>query len=349
MKMLSLCFILSFGILAFGGSISSMAQTATPTDTPTQTPTPTPTLTPMVQSLFPIAVNFDTLASAVPGDAIADILDGGGQPGNIGWLSWTGNPSSCTLCKSLTPPGDSNTYINPEKPDDRQIDVGDFIAGSPGVHNSSCVRSQLDNLISSGMKIGIPAWDIVNGQGGNNALFRTRAFALVQITSYQIPKENSISAIFWGWTGLQANGAAPTEPVLSMDVSNGNASDVNTDDAVDANCLAIVSPESNPQLRWRILPNPGMNNADIIAGVLLPNGKIMVFDAGFRTLHGFNKIANAPRVARSVSFSRAQDGVVTLSVGPNNSGGPFIIVAGVLSPGSNTLLLRSQSNPFMIR
>src|SRR3712207_3146645 len=53
--------------------------------------------------LYPIALFHETLRSASPGDVIADIYNGV-QPGNFGWLSWTGDQTAPVLARSLTPP-----------------------------------------------------------------------------------------------------------------------------------------------------------------------------------------------------------------------------------------------------
>jgi hypothetical protein len=41
------------------------------------------------------------------GTELTDIWNGS-QPGNFGWLSWTGDPGEPTLFESLIEPGDSN-------------------------------------------------------------------------------------------------------------------------------------------------------------------------------------------------------------------------------------------------
>jgi len=56
--------------------------------------------------LYPIALYAGTVANAQPGDILSDILNGG-QAGNFGWLTWTGNNSTPSLIASLTPPGNS--------------------------------------------------------------------------------------------------------------------------------------------------------------------------------------------------------------------------------------------------
>lgn len=147
-------------------------------------------------ALYPIAFSAQSLLDGSVGDTLTDIFNGE-QPGNFGWLTWTGSPSVPTLVTSLTPPGDSQTYVNPEDPSDSVISVGDWIQGSPGVSNSKNVRDALDALKT--MDIAVPVWDAVRGQG-DNADYRVTAFARIHILDYQLPGQNRISARFLGYT-----------------------------------------------------------------------------------------------------------------------------------------------------
>ncbi|HPA16325.1 MAG TPA: putative Ig domain-containing protein [Verrucomicrobiae bacterium] len=145
--------------------------------------------------LYPIALSLEGVISARPGDVLRDILNGT-RPGNFGWLTWSGSPSVPTLVASLTPPGDSEHYTNPDDPADTAIGFGDWIQGCPGVKNSGQVRDALDGLI--GREILVPVWDQVRG-GGNNAAYRAVGVARVRVISYQISKENRITVEFLGF------------------------------------------------------------------------------------------------------------------------------------------------------
>ena len=85
--------------------------------------------------LYPIALCIDSLADAKPGDKIPDILNGGRQ-GNVGWLTWRGKPGEPALVRSLTPPGNSKSYINPRFKKDRIVSIGDWVKGKPGLANT---------------------------------------------------------------------------------------------------------------------------------------------------------------------------------------------------------------------
>jgi hypothetical protein len=141
--------------------------------------------------LYPIALSVQSLANAQPGTVITNIFNGS-QPGNFGWLTWAGSPSEPTLVSSLTPPGNSFTYVDPFNPANHQVQVGSWVQGKPGVSNGKSVRDALDNLES--VIITVPVWDQAQGQG-NNTLYHIVGFADVQIISYHLPSQNVISVV----------------------------------------------------------------------------------------------------------------------------------------------------------
>lgn len=149
-------------------------------------------------SLHPIALSVTTIANANIGDELGDIWNGS-QPGNFGWLSWTGDPGEPTLNDSLSPAGDSNTYINPDVDDDHLLTAGKWVSGKPGVSNSKHVRAALDTLINNGTEITVPVWDQARGQGENTA-YHVVAFVRVKLVSYQLPQKNVIRVIFLGYS-----------------------------------------------------------------------------------------------------------------------------------------------------
>jgi hypothetical protein len=177
------------------------------------------TVAPVVTAceLYPIALNVETLDGVQVGEEIEDIYNGGG-PGNFGWLSWTGNPSVPTLVQSLTPPGDSYTYVNPYDPADSTLSVGDWVYGKPGVSNSKPVRDALDTL--KDYVITVPVWGLADAQGGN-LKYHIAGFADIQITSYQLSGRDRISAIFLGYRvcGEQCEEALPVDLLYVLDVS----------------------------------------------------------------------------------------------------------------------------------
>jgi hypothetical protein len=146
-------------------------------------------------NLYPLALSADVLAGAVPGDILPDILNGS-QPGNFGWLTWTGDNGVPALVASLTPPGNSHTYVNPDDPGDHFVSAGDWIHGKPGVSNAQKIRQALDTLM--GVEIVVPVWDSVQGSGANT-LYQASAFATVRILGYDLPGQDRITVQFLGY------------------------------------------------------------------------------------------------------------------------------------------------------
>ena len=163
-------------------------------------PRPTPeveicyTAAPEACELYPIALHNASLHGVGSGQQLTDIYNGV-QPGNFGWLTWQGSPNVPTLIKSLTPPGDSISYINPAYGNNHEISIGDWVQGSPGVSDASEVRATLDLLKKQ--DIIVPVWDAVQEQG-NNANYKVSGFAKVHITDYKLPDQNRISATYLG-------------------------------------------------------------------------------------------------------------------------------------------------------
>ena len=141
--------------------------------------------------LYPIALSVQSLANVQPGMVITNIFNGS-QPGNFGWLTWAGSPKELALVYSLTPPGNSYTYVDPFNSGNTQVQTGSWVQGKPGVSNSESVRDALDNL--KNMIITVPVWDQAQSQG-NNTLYHIVGFADVQIISYQLPSQNVISVL----------------------------------------------------------------------------------------------------------------------------------------------------------
>jgi hypothetical protein len=145
--------------------------------------------------LYPIALSAQSLANVQEGATIRDIFNGT-QPGNFGWLSWAGSPDEPVLVRSLSVPGDSSTYVNPDDANDHVVGVGDWVTGKPGVSNSIGVRDALDEL--EDYEIVVPVWDQVRA-AGSNAAYHVSAFARVRILGYRLPGQNRISAVFIGY------------------------------------------------------------------------------------------------------------------------------------------------------
>jgi len=122
--------------------------------------------------------------STVLGDDVV-IRDVKGQedlPGNFGWLTWAGSPNANTLGVSMTPPGDSNTFINPHDPSDRTLNIGDWVEGATG--NMASLHQELNEYwVNTGEVMIFPLYDGYEAQGAN-ANYRVGGFAAVVITGY---------------------------------------------------------------------------------------------------------------------------------------------------------------------
>ena len=144
----------------------------------------------MTEGVYPIAVDWQEFVFGNQYDIYA-----GGGPGNFGWLGWDGCTNIPCLCESLTPPGNSENYINPHNPSDHIMNIGDWVQGSTGVKNASCVRAHLDWFISTETPMTIIVWDAVEGAGaGFN--YHIVGFAQFVLVSYRLPSENRITGRF---------------------------------------------------------------------------------------------------------------------------------------------------------
>jgi len=151
---------------------------------------------------YPIALPAQLLLNVPTNTVITDIFNGD-QLNNFGWLTWTGDPSDPTLITSLTAPGDSTDYINPDNPADHEINAGDWVSGRSAVSNRSSMRSALNNLL--GTDIIVPVFDDVRGSGSSLA-YHVAGFAHVQLVDYRLPSMNKISILFIEFTDCSGGG-----------------------------------------------------------------------------------------------------------------------------------------------
>jgi hypothetical protein len=151
---------------------------------------------------YPIALPAQLLLNVPTNSVITDIFNGD-QLNNFGWLTWTGDASDSTLLTSLTAPGDSTNYVNPDNPADQEINVGDWVSGRSSVSNRSSMRSALNNLL--GTDIIVPVFDDVRGSGSTLA-YHVAGFAHVQLVDYRLPSMNKISILFIEFTDCSGGG-----------------------------------------------------------------------------------------------------------------------------------------------
>src|SRR5205823_14392062 len=133
--------------------VSTLLPPATLPSVQAQAAPPAPT---SACTLYPIALQAESLAGLAPGADLLDVLNGA-QPGNFGWLTWSGDQSEPSLAKSLTAPGNASTYVNPVNASDQVVSVGDWVRGRAGVSNSADIRAALDALKNA--DVDVPVWD----------------------------------------------------------------------------------------------------------------------------------------------------------------------------------------------
>jgi hypothetical protein len=209
---------------------------------------------PALCDLYPIALHAGTLAGAKPGDVLPDILNGT-QPGNFGWLTWTGDLAAPTLAASLTPPGDSGRYVNPDNPADHDVSVDDRVRGRPGAVNALAVRKALD-LLKTMDEVLVPVWDETRASG-SNVTYRVSGFASVQLLEYRINGKARITVRFLGLADCapQAN-----RPPQASDRSAETA-----EDTAKELTLAAIDPDGDP-LTFAVASGPSHGTFGPVAG-----------------------------------------------------------------------------------
>lgn len=145
------------------------------------------------EGVLPIAVNWQDFQYGQTYDIYAGI-----GPGNFGWLGWDGCGDTPCLCQSLTPSGDSERYVNPYDAYDHMLSIGDWVPGSTGIENATCVRSRLDSLMANQTPVTIVAWDQAVGSEGN-IKYHVAGFAQFILENYCLPSQNRITGRFVKW------------------------------------------------------------------------------------------------------------------------------------------------------
>lgn len=216
-------------------------------------------------ALYPIALHQDSLKGAQAGDIVDDIANGAGR-GNFGWLRWSGAGGEPTLITSLTPPGDSDTYTNPNQPSDHVVSVGDRVRGRPGVANSEAVRDALDRL--KGLDITVPVWDDARGDG-STLTYQVRAFARVRLVDYHLPGQNRISVRFLGYvdcdaarpTATPTNSPTPTSAPTDTPTNTSTATPTDTSTNTPTN-TSTSTPTDTPMSTTTPTPTDTPSNTN---------------------------------------------------------------------------------------
>lgn len=147
-------------------------------------------------------------------------IQNGSGPGNFGWLAWNVCESSQgDLVDALTWPGSSKDYrplsggcnpggftprvrgyVEPGDPTDREMHIGDWVAGSTGAVNSSEGREQLQDHIDRGRHLRLLYYETADGTG-SNVRYLIKGFVVMRLIAYHLPASGGtwIMAEFIRW------------------------------------------------------------------------------------------------------------------------------------------------------
>lgn len=150
-------------------------------------------------AVWPIALHTQSLV-VLGGGATFNVYNGSGS-GNFGWLRWPPATSAANegyLVQSLYDAMMSTTdFENAREAGDTALDVGDWVWGNTVLSDGQDARDVMDYLVSLSY-IRVPVWDTASGTG-TNANYHIVGFALIQVTSYQLPGQNAIWGQFLQW------------------------------------------------------------------------------------------------------------------------------------------------------
>ncbi|WP_196158931.1 putative Ig domain-containing protein [Reinekea sp. G2M2-21] len=203
--------------------------------------TPQITIEPDFCSLYPITLEDTTFEGASIGEQFPALSLGTG-PGNYNWLSWNGTNNAPSQEARLIPPGNSNTYVNPNDGLDNQINVGDWVQGTPGVKNSNGIRTQMDALINQ--HIIIPLYSSYEGSG-TNLNYQVSKFAVVKLLDYKLNGKGYVSLEYVRHTRCYNNRPVANDQII--EVLEDHTIDIRLLYSDDDSDQLAVSEHSNTQ------------------------------------------------------------------------------------------------------
>ncbi len=169
-------------------------------------------------NLFPIGIGNATVAGVAIGGTVSGVVHGI-QPTNFDWLTWAGNRSESTLLTSLTPPGNSSTYVNPSNSSDHSLDPGDSVNGDPLMPDDSSMTSKLNTLKT--LDITVPVFDQGN-QNGDVRTLRVIGFASLRLTAFDLHHGTNPQTITFTYKGSVSCSTGNATLTLSPSVAGPN-------------------------------------------------------------------------------------------------------------------------------
>jgi hypothetical protein len=146
--------------------------------------------------IYPIALHQTTLQGVRPRYDARQIQQGT-APGTFGWLSWRGETTDTALAQSLTVPGDSQTYSNPDSPADHVVASGKWVQGRAAVADGSPVAAALTALRTTHYRVVVPVWDQATGTG-STLRYHITSFAWVSLDPADTTDPNQLTIRYWG-------------------------------------------------------------------------------------------------------------------------------------------------------
>jgi hypothetical protein len=139
--------------------------------------------------------------------------------GDFRWLSWSGHASSETLATSLVPPGNPETYRNPDDADDHTPSVGDWLWSLNSVKKTTAVKAALTNLL--GRELVLPVWEESRGRN-TTAAVRIQSFGAFRLLAFD-PGKDSLTLEFLRLVDCTSTNAIPVAQAASASTSEDAA------------------------------------------------------------------------------------------------------------------------------
>ncbi|MBL8299980.1 MAG: tandem-95 repeat protein, partial [Rhodanobacteraceae bacterium] len=286
--------------------------------------------------LYPLVLPAALLNSANLGQAFTGVPRGSGA-GQFSWLTWTGVEDAPVLAASLVPPGNSNTYVNPDNTADTLLTAGDYVQGAPGNMNSNAVRTALNALLQQ--EIVVPVYDLKRGQG-NNLDYRTVWFARIVLTAASLTGQGSLSFTYQGRKNCYND--PPVAPDLALQTPRDTALAVTltaTDPENDTLSYAVVESPSHGTLTGSVpnliyTPAAGYVGSDRI--------RFTASDGEFTSAPGeitinVTGVGNRPPAAVAQVVSLNEDGTLAIVLAGSDADGDALSFRVTVAPTQGRL------------